>query len=158
MTNPSGKLVLITGASRGIGAATAIALAQRGARVLLLARTQVDLEKIAKQILTQGGEARVYPIDLSESETISHIAPVIKEETGIPDIIINNAGTGKWQFTEETSSSDLVEMMALPYFASFNITRAFLTEMLKRKSGHIVNVTSAAAYRALPGATAYNAR
>ena len=86
MTNPSGKLVLITGASRGIGAATAIALAQRGARVLLLARTQVDLEKIAKQILTQGGEARVCPIDLSESETISHIAQVIKEETGIPDI------------------------------------------------------------------------
>lgn len=157
MTNPSGKLVLITGASRGIGAATAIALAQRGARVLLLARTQVDLEKIAKQILTQGGEARVYPIDLSESETISHIAQVIKEETGIPDIIINNAGTGKWLFTEETSSSDLVEMMALPYFASFNITRAFLPEMLNRKSGHIVNVTSAAAYRALPGATAYNA-
>lgn len=105
----------------------------------------------------QGGEARAYPINLSKPEAIDHVAQMIKEEMGIPDIIINNAGTGKWLFTEETAPTEMVEMMALPYFAAFHITRSFLPEMLKRKSGHIVNVTSAAAYRALPGATAYNA-
>lgn len=75
----------------------------------------------------------------------------------MPDIIVNNAGTGKWLFTEETPIGDAEEMMALPYFAAFNITRCFLPEMLARNSGHIVNITSAVAYRAIPGATAYNA-
>jgi uncharacterized protein len=157
VTKVTGKLILITGASRGIGAATAIALAHRGARVLLLARTQNALEKLAQQISAQGGEARVYPTNLSEPEAVDHVAKIIKQEMGIPDVIINNAATGKWLFTEETAPTEMVEMMALPYFAAFHVTRSFLPEMLKRKSGHIVNVTSAAAYRALPGATAYNA-
>lgn len=157
MANITGKLALITGASRGIGAATASALAQRGARVVLLARTRQALEEVAQQIAAQGGETRVYPIDLSDTETVTHISQVIKKEIGTPDIIINNAGTGKWLFIEETTPAEAVEMMALPYLAAFNVTRSFLPEMLERHSGHIVNVTSAAAYRALPGATAYNA-
>lgn len=134
-----------------------MALSQKGARVLLVARTRPALEKLAQQISAQGGEARVYPIDLAESEAIDHVAQVIKAEAGIPDILINNAGTGKWLFAEETAQAEMVEMMALPYFAAFNLTRAFLPEMLQRKTGHIVNVTSAVAYRALPGATAYAA-
>jgi len=157
VTQIEGKLALITGGSRGIGAATGIALARAGASVILLARTQSSLENIANQISKEGGKVRFYSVDLSNSKSIVNVSQTIKTEFGIPDIIINNAGTGKWFFTEETPIDDAEEMMALPYFAAFNMTRSFLPEMLERHNGHIVNVTSGAAYRAIPGATAYNA-
>lgn len=75
----------------------------------------------------------------------------------MPDIIVNNAGSGQWLFAEETSAEDAVQMMAAPYFAAFFITRAFLPMMLERNSGHIVNLTSVASYMVWPGATAYTA-
>lgn len=157
MTQIDGSLALITGGSRGIGAATAITLAQGGASVILLARTQSGLENVASQISKEGGKVLYYSIDLSDSKSIVEVSQTIKTECGIPDIIINNAGTGQWLFTEETPPGSAEEMMALPYFAAFNITRSFLPEMLERHSGHIVNITSGAAYRAIPGAAAYNA-
>lgn len=157
MTQIVRSLILITGGSRGIGAATGIALARAGASVILMARTQSGLENVASQISKEGGKARYYLVDLSNSKSIIDVSQIIKIECGIPDILINNAGTGKWLFTEESPIGIAEEMMALPYFAAFNITRAFLPEMLQRRSGHIVNVTSGAAYRAVPGAAAYNA-
>jgi short-subunit dehydrogenase len=157
MTTLAGKLALVTGASRGIGAATALALAQRDSSLLLVARNQPALEAVAQQITTQGGTAHIFPLDLADTEAIDRFARVSMAEIGIPDIVINNAGSGKWLFTEETSASDAAEMITLPYLAAFNTTRAFLPAMLNRQSGHFVNVTSAVAYRALPGATAYNA-
>jgi uncharacterized protein len=153
----TGKTVLITGASRGIGAATARAFAQQGARVLLLARTELALAQVAQDITAQGGQASVYPIDLASSGAIERTTQTITTEVGIPDIIINNAGSGSWRFAEETSAAEVVDMMAVPYFAAFQITRAFLPQMLMRRSGHILNVTSVVAYRAIPGATAYSA-
>jgi short-subunit dehydrogenase len=152
-----GRIVLVTGASRGIGAATAVACARKGGRVLLLARSQSHLEQVAHEIAERGGAAAVYPLDLADPDAVERVAHTIKEEVGIPDIIINNAGAGSWRFTEETLPADMVGMMAVPYFAAFYITRAFLPEMLRRRRGHIVCVTSAAAYRPIPGATAYNA-
>jgi len=111
---------------------------------------------VAGQISQYGGTAHYYSVDLSNSNSIEHIAQTIKTEIGIPNIIINNAGTGKWLFTEETSFEDAESMIALPYFAAFNIVKSFLPDLLKRQSGHIVNITSGAAYRAIPGAAAYN--
>jgi uncharacterized protein len=155
--NFNGTLILITGASRGIGAATAKALARKGARVLLLSRTKQALQMVADDIARRGGHANVYPVDLTVPEAIEQVCETIKNTAGIPDVIINNAGTGKWLFVEETENVDLVEMVTVPYLAAFNVTKAFLPEMLARKSGHIVNVTSAVAYKAIPGATAYTA-
>ena len=157
MTRIPGSLALITGGSRGIGAATGIALARAGASIILLARNELGLEHVAGQISKQGGKVCCYSVDLSNSQSIVRISETIKAECGIPDIIINNAGTGKWLFTEETTIGDAEAMMALPYFAAFNMTRSLLPEMLARHSGHIVNITSAAAYRTIPGAAAYNA-
>ena len=153
----NGKTMLITGASSGIGAATARAAAQEGARVILLARTQANLEAVAGEIRTGGGRAVVFPVDLTDAEAVSAVAAQVTAELGTPDIIFNNAGTGRWLFAEETSPQDAVSMMAAPYFAAFFVTRAFLPAMLERDSGYIVAMTSAAAWMAWPGATAYTA-
>ncbi|GIV98465.1 MAG: putative oxidoreductase YqjQ [Herpetosiphonaceae bacterium] len=152
----AGRTVLITGASSGIGAAAARALARKGAHVLLLARTQSILEQLAAEIRVRGGTAHVFPVDLADLAAIAHVTQTIKREIGTPDILINNAGAGRWLFIEETNPTEAAEMMAVPYLAAFAITQAFLGEMLRRGRGHIVNLTSPAGYIAWPGAAAYS--
>lgn len=151
--NPRGKTALITGASGGIGAATARALAEAGAaRVLLVARRASELERVAASI---GPAATAYPVDLSISSAVDQLALRVTREAGTPDIIVNNAGAGRWKFVDETSPEEAVQMMAVPYFAAFYVTHAFLPAMLKRNSGHIVNVSSVGSRFVWPGATAY---
>ena len=153
--NINGKTVLVTGASSGMGAAISKAMAKAGGRVLLLARREDELRRVADEIKQAGGEVRIYPVDLANSSAVMELAQRIKEEVGIPDIIVNNAGSGKWRFIEETSPEEAVQMMALPYFAAFFVTRAFMPEMLKRNSGNIVNISSVGSRFVWPGATAY---
>lgn len=150
---PHGKTALVTGASSGIGAATARALAGAGARVLLVARRADELEKVAASIAT--GAATIYPADLSSASAVGQLAERISSAVGTPDIIVNNAGAGQWKFIDETTPEEAVEMMAVPYFAAFYVTRAFLPGMLRRNTGHIVNVSSVASRFVWPGATAY---
>jgi uncharacterized protein len=151
--NPRGKTALITGASSGIGAATARALVEAGAaRVLLVARRASELERVAASI---GPAATAYPVDLSISSAVEQLALRVTREAGTPDIIVNNAGAGRWKFVDETSPDEAVQMMAVPYFAAFYVTHAFLPAMLRRNSGHIVNVSSVGSRFVWPGATAY---
>ncbi len=152
-----GSKVLITGASSGIGAATAKAMARAGGRVILLARTQAALEKVAAEIMADGGEAGVYPIDLTDALAVEQVARQITAEVGTPDIVINNAGAGRWLFVEETSPAEAVQMMTVPYFAAFYVTHAFLPDMLRRGHGHIVTINSPVSRFAWPGATGYAA-
>jgi short-subunit dehydrogenase len=152
----NGRTALITGASSGIGAATARAIARKGGRVILLARTKSALESLAAEITASGGQTHAYPVDLSDAQAVDQTAKAIAVEIGTPDILINNAGAGRWLFVEETSPEEMVSMMAVPYFAAFYVTRAFLPDMLRRNSGHIVMVTSPASRIAWPGATAYS--
>jgi short-subunit dehydrogenase len=151
----NGKTVLITGASSGMGEAISKAMASAGGRVLLLARRENELRRVADEIKQAGGEARVYPVDLANSSAVMEVAQRIKAEVGTPDIIVNNAGGGKWRFIDETSPEEAVQMMTVPYFAAFFVTHAFLPEMLKRNSGHIVNISSVGSRFVWPGATAY---
>lgn len=151
------SLALVTGASSGIGAATAIALARKGARVILMARTQSALEAVADKIRARGGVAHVVAGDLTDSATVERLHKQIVNEIGQPEIIINSAGAGRWLFTEETDPAEMVQMMGAPYFAAFYITRLCLPEMLRRRHGHIVNLNSPAVRGAWPGATGYTA-
>lgn len=151
-----GKSVLITGASSGIGAALARAVAGAGGRPLLLARREAELRQVADS-LGPGTEARVYPVDLSDPKAVDDVAGRITVEVGTPDVLVNNAGAGRWKFVDETSPAEAIQMMAVPYFAAFCITHAFLPAMIRRGSGHIVNVSSVASHFVWPGATAYTA-
>jgi short-subunit dehydrogenase len=150
-----GRLVLITGASSGIGAGTARAMAREGGKILLLARTRSALEEVAAEIKQGGGEAWVYPVDLSDAKAVEQTAHAILTEVGVPDILINNAGAGRWLPLDETEPTEAVQMMASPYFGAFYILRYFLGPMRKRGTGQIVNLTSPAGFVSWPGATAY---
>ena len=149
------KTVLITGASSGIGAATAKEFAKIGAEVLLVARNEEKLKIVCAEIIANGGKAKYFPADISDFNVVQVVAETVLSEIGAPDIIVNNAGQGIWKFMDETDYKEVAEMMAVPYFASFYMTKAFLPEMLKRNSGHIVNMTSYAGFIAFSGATAY---
>jgi short-subunit dehydrogenase len=149
------RVVVVTGASSGIGLATARAMAARGARTILMARTASALEAAARDIAAAGGRADVYVADLSDRAAVIRAKERISREVGTPDVIVNNAGAGRYLSIEETEPEEAVQMMAAPYFAAFFVTRAFITDMLERGSGHIVNLTSPASRIVWPGAIAY---
>jgi uncharacterized protein len=153
----AGSVALVTGASSGIGAATARLLALQGARVILVARNEAELAKQVSGIRATGGSADAVVADLSHAEAVSRVAATSLELHGAVDILVNNAGAGRWLSVEETSASELVSTMAVPYFAAFNLTRELLPAMKTRRSGHIVNVTSVASRIVWPGAAAYTA-
>lgn len=152
-----GTLALITGASGGIGAATAREMAKAGAKLILVARTESKLKVVAEEIRSAGGQAYVYACDLGDWAAVAETAARIKADVGVPDILINNAGAGRWLAVEETDPQEAVSMMAAPYFAAFFMTRAFVQEMCRRGSGRIANVNSPVAYLVIPGATGYAA-
>lgn len=152
-----GKLALITGASSGIGEATARAMADKGAHVLLVARSADRLSAIAQEISAHRGTANWYAADLSKPDRVAEIAREVVHKHGVPDILVNNAGAGRWLTVEETGAAELEQMTALPYFAAFNLTRELLPPMRMRRSGHIVNVTSVAGRLIWPGAAGYSA-
>lgn len=118
-----GKIALVTGASSGIGAATARALASQGARVVLVARRAAELKQVIDAI---GSAAVSYPVDLTDAPAVATTASQIIGEVGHPDILVNNAGAGQWKFVHETTPDEAVAMMAAPYFAAFNTTHPCL--------------------------------
>ncbi len=150
-----GTLALVTGASSGIGEATARLLASKGARVALVARSVEKLDKIAGEIGAQGAQALAFPADLSNPDEVQRMAANVMQKAGVPGILVNNAGAGRWLSILETSPEEARQMIELPYLAAFNVTRLILPQMLARGQGHIVNVTSPASYIVWPGAAAY---
>ena len=151
------KLVLVSGASSGIGEATAKRYGADGAHVLLLARNAERLDRVAESIRRGGGSASPYLIDLSDANAIAETGARIKRESGTPDIVVNNAGAGRWLPMIETTADDALHMIEVPYLAAFNLTRAFLPDMLARGSGALAFITSPASYIAWPNASAYTA-
>jgi short-subunit dehydrogenase len=149
------KLVVVTGASSGIGEATATRYGASGVDVVLLARSADRLDAVAKSIRAAGGNATTYPVDLADSRATEETAARIKRDLGTPDILVNNAGAGPWLPMAETTAEEALRMIEVPYLAGFNLTRTFLPAMLARRSGAIAFITSPASYLAWPRASAY---
>jgi short-subunit dehydrogenase len=149
------KLVLVTGASSGIGEAAAKLYGKAGAKVLLLARNRDRLERVASAIREAGSVAAAYPIDLADAGAIEETSGRIAREHGTPDILINNAGAGRWKSLLDTTAEEALAMIEVPYLAAFNLTRAFLPGMLARRSGAVACITSPASYLVWPKAAAY---
>ena len=155
MQKLSGKKIVITGASSGIGEATAREAARAGATVILLARNIEKLEKIAEEIRAENGKAYCFSVDVSDYKKVIETAEELKKQYGIPDVLINNAGFGQWKFIEETSYEEVSQFMAVPYFGAFYMTKAFLPDLKKENNGQIINMTSYAGFIPFSGATAY---
>lgn len=146
---------MVSGASSGIGRATAIELAQRGARIVLVARNAERLEALSQQIRTEGGHAWAFPADLSKPEEVEALGKEVLGAHGVPHALVHSAGAGAWRFVEETSYREFVELMNTPYFAAAFLTRAFLPAMLGENRGSILSVCSPASRQVWPGATGY---
>lgn len=155
MRELAGRLALITGASSGIGAEIARAFAGRGARVVVVARGREGLERTAERIEAAGGEARAMPADLSDLGDTRRLAAEVIAGPGVPDVLVNNAGAGRWRAIDETEPGEALSATAVPYLAACELTRELVPAMIDRGSGHILNMTSAAGFITVPGANAY---
>ncbi|MGI9020359.1 MAG: SDR family NAD(P)-dependent oxidoreductase [Solirubrobacterales bacterium] len=155
MPKLDGKLALVTGASSGIGVEIAKALAGRGARLILVARGREGLERTAAEIAAGGGEAVVLPADLSDLADTARLAAEVLAGPGAPNVLVNNAGAGRWRAIDETEPGEAAQAMTLPYLAAYELTRELVPAMIERGSGHILNMTSAAGFVTIPGANAY---
>ncbi|PJE80886.1 Fatty acyl-CoA reductase [invertebrate metagenome] len=155
----TGKTILITGASSGIGKATALQLAETGAKLLLVARNQEALEGLAAAVRDHGGQAYVYCADLVSEENTFNVVEKINKEHGGVDILINSAGRSIRRSVEHSYDRlhDFRRTMEINYFGALRLILAFLPGMVERKSGHIINVSSIAVLAGNARFSAYTA-
>lgn len=153
----SNPVAVITGASSGIGAATAQALAESGWRVVLVARRAERLEALAKSIASAGGEALVETLDCADGAAVAAMAERVRDRWDAPSLVVNSAGAGVWRFLEETTHAEIDAMIGAPYLAAAHTNRAFLADMIAAGNGLLIHVASPASVIPWSGATAYTA-
>lgn len=151
------RVAIVTGASSGIGAATAVRLGSDGWTVVLVARRAAELEAVAGRVRAAGGVAVVEAADASDGAAAQAMVDRTVAAHGAPDAVIHCAGAGAWRFLEETTPDELETMMAAPYLAAANVDRAVLPHLLAARRGVLIHVNSPACGVPWPGATGYTA-
>ena len=153
-----GKVVLITGASSGIGEGLALAMAKRGATLGLLARREHELRDLARRCEAAGGTARVFPCDVTDSTQVAKAADELRREFGHIDIMVANAGIGGNNAETRSLQPEAVKkVIDINLLGAVNSIHAVLPKMLERGSGHLVGISSLAGFRGLPKSAAYSA-
>jgi 3-oxoacyl-[acyl-carrier protein] reductase len=146
MVDLHGKIALVTGASRGIGRAIAIALARCGVDVAVNYRAQKgEAQVTVREITSQGRRAMDAQADVSRSPEVAHMVANIERDLGPVDILVNNAGIALHQNIEETREADWDEVLAVNLKSVFLVTQAVLPGMRRRHWGRIINISSGAA-------------
>ncbi|HEV7128103.1 MAG TPA: SDR family NAD(P)-dependent oxidoreductase [Ktedonobacterales bacterium] len=140
-----GEVALVTGASSGIGAATALELARQGARLALAARRADELAATAEAITRGGGEARVFLVDMADPRQVEHLASAVVEAFGRVDLLVNNAGIGARPLIE-SSFDDISRVVGVNLLGPMLLTRALLPGMRERRHGAIISVASVSAH------------
>lgn len=151
----SGKVVVITGASSGIGRESAIQFAKLGAHVALVARRRDKLEEVAREIAGYQVQSLVFPCDVSKKDDVTMMSRAVLEKFGTVDVLVNNAGFGIYGNFNDQNLDDLESQIATNYLGMTYCTKAFLPRMLERRSGHIVNVASVAGSFGIPSMASY---
>lgn len=157
MGNPTkgGEVVVVTGASAGVGRATVREFARRGARVALIARGLDGLEATRREVEDLGGRALVLPLDVSDAEAVERAAERVERELGPIDVWVNNAMVSVFSPVREMRPEEYRRVTEVTYLGYVHGTLAALKRMLPRDRGRIVQVGSALAYRGIPLQSAY---
>ena len=137
-----GKIAIVTGASRGIGRAIALRLAQDGASLVLASRTKADLDKVASEIKSSGGQAACFAGDLREPQVPAALVRAAIEAHGAIDIVVNNAGAAKGGDFLELTEGDWTDGFALKFYGAVRLTRAAWPH-LKARRGSVLNIVGA---------------
>lgn len=147
MTKPlQDQLALVTGASRGIGAATAIALAAEGAHVVLTARTAKDLEDVEERIFDAGGSATIAPLDLTQTDAIAKLAAAVGERwTALDTMVLNAATLGSLTAVPAIDPKELARVLTLNVSAQASLITAFDPMLRRAKAARVIAVTSSVA-------------
>jgi short-subunit dehydrogenase len=153
--NSTPEVVVITGASAGVGRATAVAFARRGGRVGLLARGRDGLEGARTEVESAGGKALVIPTDVSDADAVEEAARRVEEDLGPIEVWVNNAMTSVFSPVKEMTPDEFRRVTEVTYLGYVYGTLAALRRMLPRNRGHVVQVGSALAYRGIPLQAAY---
>ena len=154
----SGKVGLVTGAGRGIGAAIASTLARLGAQVVLCARTRASLLAVSSGIGDEGGQSMVMECDVTDLNSVERAAKEVERGLGRIDILVNNAGVGTFGSPlHEMSPQEWERVMNTNLRGVYYCIRSFAPLMLRGGGGHIVNISSLAGKNALPNGAAYSA-
>ena len=148
-----GKVAIVTGASSGIGEATARELAARGASVVLASRAAGKLEVLRREISTSGGVALAVETDVADRDSVEAMVGRAVEELGSPDVLVNNAGLGLSGKIAEVRTEDLRHVFEVNTVGPLNCIQAALPHM--GEGGHIINVSSVVGRRAIPKVGAY---
>ena len=138
----SGRVVLVTGASQGIGRACALKLAQSGATVAVAARNQQKLNELVGQIETAGGKAGVFPIDVGNEEQVKSAFRAVIAQFGKIDILVNNAGITHDQLVMRMKRADWDSVLNTNLTSAYLCTQQAIGSMLKQRWGRIINITS----------------
>lgn len=157
MESLKGKIALVTGAGKGIGRAVAIALASEGVHVGLIARTGKDLQAVAEEVKALGVKSAIATADVSDIQSVNTAINNIQNELGNIDILINNAGTGKFAKFLELEPAEWENQVKVNLFGVYYVTRAVLPQMIERKIGDIINISSTAGKTGSAVTSAYSA-
>ncbi len=149
------KVAIVTGASRGIGRAVSVALAQEAATVVLAARSIQKLQETADKVTEAGGKAEIVVTELTEEESIKNLVKVTNEKFSRLDILVNNAGVTHSAGLEETATEDWERCMQVNARAPFILCREALPLLKKSQAGYIINIASVVGVKGYPLQSAY---
>lgn len=152
-----GRVAIVTGASAGIGEATARALARAGMRVALCARRKERLERLAGEIRSRGGAATAHALDVTDAPAVQAMVDGVAAGWGRVDVLVNNAGRGLAATFEQTTPDELRALLELNVMAVVTGALSVLPMMRRQGGGHIINVSSIAGRRGVPYRAAYSA-
>jgi NAD(P)-dependent dehydrogenase (short-subunit alcohol dehydrogenase family) len=153
----SGKVSIVTGASRGVGRAVSVALAQEGATVILAARAADKLRRVAEQVVVAGGRSEVVVTDIREEKSIQSLVEAAHRLFGRLDIVVNNAGVTHSAALEETATEDWDRLFAVNSRGPFILCREALPLLRKAESAHIINICSIVGVKCYALQSAYTA-
>lgn len=151
----SDQVAIVTGASQGIGLAIAEALARLGSRVVLLARRRTRLEKAAAQVAALGGETLSLVCDIQKAEDVREAFDEVLGRFGRADVLVNNAGVGLFGPVQDFSDADWETVLNTNLRGTFYCSKTVIPQMIRQRSGHIINIASLAAKNGFAGGAVY---